>query len=262
VLTDRLQGGAVSTRIKANHDTADRWEAGKVAGVISIPRRVEVLDLDGGFSRVWDQRFEPAARRAVRRAERSRLVVERGSSARLIIPFYDLYLEWTYQRAEKSGVPRRVAGWLARRREPLRKLQAVAAMPDDSCRIWLARCDDHPVAAIITLVYGDHAVYWQGYSNKVLAGPLRANNLLHRLAIEDACESGCRWYSMGESGGVQSLSRFKQTFGATPRRGVDCRIERLPLTALEKFINRAQSTVENASTSGRRRLRRMPISAL
>jgi Acetyltransferase (GNAT) domain len=168
VLIDLLRTTAVSTRVKPNHDTTGRWEAGCVAGVVSIPRRLEVLDLDGGFSRVWDERFKPAARRAVRKAERSGLVVERDSSMRLIAPFYDLYLEWTNQRARESGVPARVAAWLARRREPLRKLQAVAAMVGDACRIWVARYDDCPVAAIITLVYRNHAIYWQGYSSKAL----------------------------------------------------------------------------------------------
>jgi hypothetical protein len=257
VLTDLLATGAVSTRIKANHDTAERWEAGRVAGVVSIPRRVEVLDLDGGFSRVWDERFKPSARRAIRKAERSGLVVERDSSTRLIAPFYDIYLEWTRQRAEKSGVPRRAAAWRARRREPLRKLEAVAGMLGDACRVWLARAADRPVAAIITLVYGNHAVYWQGFSNTALAGPPRGNNLLQRLAIEDACESGCRWYSMGESGGVPSLIRFKQSMGATPRRAVDYRIERLPLTALEGVTNRAESAVQNMIIAGGRHIRRL-----
>jgi Acetyltransferase (GNAT) domain len=149
---------------------------------------------------VEDVRFKPAARRAIRKAERSGLVVERDSSTRLIAPFYDICLEWTRQRAEKSGVPRRAAGWRARRREPLRKLEAVAGMHGDACRVWLARAADRPVAAIITLVYGDHAVYGQDFSETASAEPLRGNNLLHRLAIEDACESGCRWYSLGESG--------------------------------------------------------------
>jgi len=51
-------------------------------------------------------------------------------------------------------------------------------------------------------VHGENADYWRGYSRKDLAGPSRANNLLQRLAIEDACDAGCRYYSMGGSGVV------------------------------------------------------------
>jgi hypothetical protein len=90
-----------------------------------------------------------------------------------------------------------------------------------------------------------------------LAGPLRVNNLLQRLAIEDACESGCRWYSMRESGGVQSLIRFKQSMGATPRRAVDYRIERLPLTALEDVTNRAESALQTMIIAGGRHIQRL-----
>jgi hypothetical protein len=260
VLTDLLRRSATRTRVKANHHAASCWDAGHVRGVKSIPRRVEVLDLDGGFPRVWDQRFHSSARRAVRKAERSRLIVECDSGDRLISTFYDLYLEWTDRRAKESGLPPTVAAWRAKRREPLRMFQAVAAMPGDCCRVWVASYDGEPIATMITLVYRQHAVYWRGYSKKAVAGPLRANNLLQRLAIEDACEAGCRYYSMGESGGVAPLIRFKQTLGATPRRAVECRIERVPISALETLSGRVE---ERTATlwRGRRFPRRKPPAA-
>ncbi len=120
---------------------------------------------------------------------------------------------------------------------------AVASMVGNSCRIWVASHEGVPVASIITLVYGSHATYWHGYSNKALAAPLQANNLLQRFAIEDACAAGCRWYGMGESGGVGSLEKFKQSLGATPRRAVEYRIERLPITSLEKVKRRVEAAV-------------------
>jgi hypothetical protein len=106
------------------------------------------------------------------------------------------------------------------------------------------------------LIHGQHAVYWRGYSRKELAGPSRANNLLHRLAIEDACESGCRFYSMGESGGVAALEHFKQTMGATPRSAVECRIERLPLTKVENWLGRAEAGAARIVNAAGRTLRR------
>jgi hypothetical protein len=240
VLTDLLRRSATRTRVKATYQTAGCWDAVHIRGVKGLSQRVEVLDLDGGFPRVWDTRFHSSARRAVRKAERSRLIVECDSGERLISTFYDLYLEWTDRRAEESGLPPAVAAWRARRREPLRMFQAVATRLGDCCRVWVASYDGEPIAAMITLVYREHAVYWRGYSKKAVAGPLRANNLLQRLAIEDACEAGCRYYSMGESGGVAPLIRFKQTLGATPRRAIERRIERVPISALESFEGRAE----------------------
>lgn len=257
VLHDLLASSAASTRLKANHDVAEAWADGLVDGAVNTPRRVEVLDLDGGFERVWDKRFESSARGRVRKAERAGLVVERATSTRLVDPFYELYVTWTVQRAQQSGVPPRLAMWLARRREPRAKFRAVSEALGDACRFWIAWQDDRPAAGIITLVYGRYAVYWQGYSDKGLAGPLAANNLLHRLAIEDACDAGCRWYSMGESGGVSSLLRFKRTLGATPRAGVDVRVERLPLSAVEEFDSRAERAVRETIISGVGYARRM-----
>jgi hypothetical protein len=187
----------------------------------------------------------------VRKAERSGLSVERETTGRLIPHFYQLYLDWTERRARESGIPRRVASLLAKHREPLKKFQAVAAIPGDGCRVWLARRDREPIASIITLVHGRHAIYWRGYSNKAAAGPSAANSLLQRLAIEDACDAGCRFYSMGESGGVSSLERSKQAFGATPRRGVEVRIERLPIGRVETLWKGIETRAAHLITARR-----------
>ncbi|HLN76447.1 MAG TPA: GNAT family N-acetyltransferase [Nocardioidaceae bacterium] len=243
VLTDLRRSRAVSTRLTGSHHTADRWRAAHLPGVLTIPRRSEVLDLSGGFEKVFGERFQSSVRRAVRKAERSGLTVECGTGSGSVQVFYDLYLEWTERRAQESGLPRGVALALARRREPLSKFQTVAEMLQDHCRVWVAAYDGEAVAGIITLAHGDHATYWRGYSRKEVAGPLRANVLLQRLAIEQACEAGCRYYDFGQSGGVAALERFKQTFGATPRESVELRLERLPVTRLQQLRGRAEAQV-------------------
>ncbi len=53
VLSDLLRSRAVVTRLRSNHDTADHWDAGRVPGVVNVPHRVEVLDVDGGFFRLY-----------------------------------------------------------------------------------------------------------------------------------------------------------------------------------------------------------------
>ena len=138
VLSDLMGSRAVTTRIKANHDAASRWQAGLVPGVSSAPRRVEVLDLEGGFAKVWDERFHSSARRAVRKAEKAGLVVERDTSGRSVPVFYDLYLEWIRRRAQESGLPASVSVRRARRREPVALVEAAARWLGESCRIWVA----------------------------------------------------------------------------------------------------------------------------
>ena len=98
------------------------------------------------------------------------------------------------------------------------------------CRIWVAWKDGQPVASIITLTLGRNTNYWRGAMNAALAGPTRANYLLHRLAIEDACRAGAERYHMGETGSSESLAQFKSRFGARRVDYVELRVERLPLT--------------------------------
>jgi hypothetical protein len=59
---------------------------------------------------------------------------------------------------------------------------------------------------------------------------------LHRLAIEDACQAGCHVYHMGESGESASLAQFKGRFGAQPQRYAEYRLERLPITQMDKLL--------------------------
>ena len=75
--------------------------------------------------------------------------------------------------------------------------------------------------------------------NKELAGPTRANYLLHRLAIEDACAAGCRCYHMGESGTSKPLAQFKTRFGALPYPYAEYHLETMPLTAVDQALRSA-----------------------
>jgi hypothetical protein len=49
---------------------------------------------------------------------------------------------------------------------------------------------------------------------------------------------------MGESGGVASLARFKERFGAVPYTFSELRLERFPVTAVEDWAERVKGTLE------------------
>ena len=217
-----------------------------------MDRRVDVVNLDGGFPHVWDSRFTKSTRKHIRKAERNPwLHVERGTATQLVPVFYDLYMDWTRRRAVASGLPVSLAVRMAKRREPLGKFMTLAAGIGDAWRTWVAWHDGEAVAAIITLVHGQQAVCWGRYSRHELAGPLQANRLLTKLGIEDACAEGAQYYSMGESGRVDSLMEFKRSLGATPRPSVYCRMERLPLLRLIEMRGQAERLVARAITAAR-----------
>lgn len=231
VWSDLVAQRAASVRIRPENLAVTAWDAAQSPPRIKIDRPVKhVIDLDGGFERVWVDRFKGKVRTDVRRAERAGLVVEWGRSDQFVREFYELYLDWTSRAADERGLPKSL---MLRRAEPLRNYQAVADKLGTACRIWIARMDEQPIAAIITLVHGEHATYWRGYSNKDRSGPVRANHLLQRFAIEYACNAGCRYYNMGWSGTSSSLAAFKRSFGAVPWQFPVYTFDRIPLTQLE-----------------------------
>src|SRR5919199_995105 len=210
-------------------------EAEDVAAVIAVPRLAHILDLAGGFERVWAKRFASETRTAVRKAERSGLVVQCDTSGQLVPVFYDLFRLSIDRWARQQHEPRPLARWRGRRRDPLRKFQLVAQALGAACRLWVAWRDGWPAAAILVL-QGANASYTRGVMDKELAGPTQANVLLHRLAIEEACRAGCRSYHMGESGPSASLAQFKRRFGANAYRYNEYRLERLPITSVDAHL--------------------------
>lgn len=234
VWRDLVEQRTASIRIRPENVTVATWDTAQAPPSVKVNRPIKhVIDLDVGFGSVWTERFKSKARTAVRKAERAGLVVEWDCSDRFVREYYDLYLGWISRRASERGLPKSL---MLRRAEPLRKYQAVAEKLGAACRIWIARLDEEPIAAIITLIHGIYANYWRGCSNKDLSGPVRANDLLQRFAIEYACNAGCRYYNMGWSA-TASLATFKRSFGALPREFPVYTFDRIPLTQMEDARN-------------------------
>ena len=242
IFADLAAGLGVRISVRPHFAQAAAWERACPPSFTVVPHLVHVLDLDGGFDRVWRERFAGTARTAVRKAERSGLTVETDTTGRLIPQFYDLYLRWHERRARERRIPLVLARRIAQHREPLRKFTLVAERLQNACRVWVARHEGEPVAAIIALVAGEHAYYWRGYSERDAVTRTRANDLLQRLAIEDACLAGCRTYNMGQSGGVRSLMDFKQKLGARPVQTPEFRLERLPFNRSAGWHGRSPET--------------------
>jgi hypothetical protein len=233
VLRDLAGRASVRTTLRPGPLQASVWAAARPPRAVVVPRLAHTLDLDGGFGRVWTERFTGAARTAVRKAQRSRITIERDTSGRLVPVVQKLYELSLDRWARQQHEPTRLARWRARRRDPARKLELITRMLGEACRLWVAWHDGRPAAAIAVL-QTTNASYARGMMDKELAGPTRANYLLHQLAIEEACDAGCRYYDMGESGASPSLAQFKTRFGARPRPHADYHLERLPLTALDR----------------------------
>lgn len=223
-------------------DTA-LWEKAAPADFRPEPHMTQVVNLDGGFGTVWERRFHKRARRDVRRAQREHVEVEVDRTGRLAPVFYQLYEASIERWARQQNEPLALARWRRRRGFPSQRLSAVAARLGESCAIWVAWRDGEPCASIVVLRHGRHAKFWRGAMNRELAHPLKANALLHRLAIEEACEAGCGCYDMGDSTPGSSLASFKAGFGADSWSSPRYFRERLPVSAAERRLRAAVKRV-------------------
>ena len=136
----------------------------------------------------------------------------------------------------------------ALRQEPLQKFEAVAAGMGDACRVFVAWHRGRPVAAAITLVFGEHAIGWRSYSITELAAPVAANLLTQVAASEDACSSGCRWFDLGQSGEVRQPAPLQELARRVSRSVVDLRIEPAGLARLRAVRERAEGVLVRALT--------------
>jgi len=229
---------AVQVTVRPNPLHAEQWRvATRGTTAIAVARRAHVLDLAGGPEAVWDARFTSAARRAVRKAQNADLEV-RGGGLELLSDFRVLFDLSIRRWAEMQHEPLALAKLRAYRRDPPAKFLHVAEALPHRLRVWLAYHDATPVAGLIVLL-GANASYTRGAMDKHRAGSLRANELLHWAAIQEACAAGCRHYHMGETGESVPLARFKEKLGATPVAYAEYRFERLP------FIARSQSAARS-----------------
>ena len=238
VATDLAQLGALRVSVRPTSAQDPTWDAVLPANTVRTLHTSQVLDLTGGWDEVWMHRFSGSVRRKARRAARDGVTVECDATGTLVPVFDDLYRRSVARWAEQQHEPLPLARWRAQRRDPERKFREVARRFGPDCRIWLARREGRPAAAIIVLSHGEHAMYWRGAMDKEVAAGTYANELLHQLAIADACRTGRRAYSMGESAPGSSLASFKHGFGARDVVSHTYRMERLPLTAADAAARR------------------------
>lgn len=255
VVADLRAAPTLRTTVRPDFEQAPLWTApARAAGAEELPAVHHVLDLDRPVDQLVAG-FSKMARKAIRKAEKERVVVEECYGRAAVLEFYRLYEGWIDHRARRRGIPLPIARLLGHANEPLARLLRLSEVLDCAFTVWIARRDGVAIAAMITLVQGGVALAWRAASDRDVAGPVRANDLLHRHAIEFATVRGCRYYNMGESGGVESLMRFKTRFGATPRAVPGYRFERLPVSAVTGPAAVVRHRLEHAALQVAGRLR-------
>ncbi len=244
--------GGVHVGVRTWLDDQDAWQNACPDRFESIEHQTHTADISAGFDRYWDTTLSGSTRTKVRKAEKLGVEVASGEAGAQLPEFYSIYEDWTVERGAGRSIPHAVAVALARRRNPLRKLDAVASALGPDFVVWVASVDGTPVAANIQLFSGTHSTYWRGFDRRREAGRTRATYLLQSRMIEEACRRGCRWHHMGESGGVASLVQFKTTFGAEARTYREYYRERIPYMRAGQALDSVRGRIEQSLLRRRR----------
>jgi hypothetical protein len=238
VVADLSTQRALRVGVRPSPDAESAWAAAVPEDVVRIGHMTQSVDLSGGFDDVWTHGFASTVRSHCRKAERRGVTAERDDTGRLMEVFDALYRRSVVRWAQQQHEPLWLAQWRARRRDPRCKFEIVAERLGPACRVWVAWRAGEPIAAIVVLTQGEHSTVWRGAMDREAAKGTGANELLHRLAIEEACQSGHRFFHLGESAPSSALARNKRGFGAKEAHYTGYRFERLPLTAADRFLRR------------------------
>jgi hypothetical protein len=162
-----------------------------------------VLDLTPGFDALWNHHFTGKNRNTCRKAARSGVVVRKMETPQGADLYYDLYAPASrhWGHAEPSY--------------PRALFLALAASAH--VEFWLAFKDDVVVSGAVLLMGSEDVFYWSGAMAREFAA-ISPSNLLLRDVVRSACERGYRSMDFGASDGLPGVQKFKESFGAEPRR--------------------------------------------
>jgi len=208
------EGAASAELLRAFHRESERRlvvEAGivdfhnalELSGSIAQTAVTHVVDISGGYDRVWRDRFDKARRRRARRAQDAGVVVRRAAGDEDVRRFFAVY------RA-------RLAGWDARSGHPDALFRALVARGGDRVRLYVAEHAGDVVGGHVNFYYRDAVIAWYGMASRH-GDELQAGTLLYAEAMREACGEGFRTYNLGASLGKDSLIDYKRSLGGEER---------------------------------------------
>ncbi len=165
-----------------------------------------VLQLERDFSTVWNTMFHSYARNRTRKAEKSGVEIIQSNSLADFHIYFEIYLDTIRRWGMSEPI------------YPYDVFKSLAGIPEENVKLYLAYYKGRAIAGIIVFNFTKELVYyWNGamLKNFSIYCP---NNLLHKVAIENACKLGFRYYNLGPSVDFQgnvltNLIRFKERMG-------------------------------------------------
>ncbi len=175
-------------------------EAPQPPGWRAIAHETAAIDLTVGIDRVLEG-VDGVTRRMAGQAERRGVTCAPVSSGLGASTYYGMLRE----SAERWG--------LARPPFARELLDALVAFGGSDVEIWIAQCDNHPIAGGVVL-YGARELFFWSAAMRHDYARLRPSNALNFALIRAAAARGLAWYNLGASAGLPGVERFKRGLGA------------------------------------------------
>jgi len=165
---------------------------------------LHALSLEPPIERLFRALHKNCLQRRIRRAEREQLSYERGSSEEMLNGFYRLLM---ITRRRHQLLP-----------QPIAWFRNLIASPAPGVEIRLARKNNRPIAAILTLRHGGQVVYKYGCSDEHFHSLAGMPFLFWKL-IEESKAEGAEQIDFGRTDlDNQGLIEFKDRFGTRRTR--------------------------------------------
>lgn len=162
-----------------------------------------VLDLGGGFERLWTDALTSRNRNSCRKAERAGVRVSRESSSHSVAAYWELY-----------ELASRARGYM---HAPYPRRLFAALLRSEHAELWLARLDDRVIAGAVLLRGSEDLFYWSGAMDRRFQGVAPSNAVI-RGALQSACTRNLTYFDFGSSGGLPGVEKFKESFGPEERK--------------------------------------------
>ena len=137
----------------------------------------------------------------MKKAEKNNIEIIKKNTLQNFKEYYKLYVEssksWGYKKPSL----------------PFKFFESLHKFCYDNIQLRLAVKDGEAIAARLNYCYGSN-VFCGGNVSLRDYRKYYPNNLLHKIAIEDACEAGFKHYNFGASGNLEGVRKFKESFGA------------------------------------------------
>lgn len=172
--------------------------------MVRSPGETHVLDLTLRWDEIWKNKFDSKVRNQCRAAIKKGVETFEATTVEDFEAYYEIYVEncarWGYT---SPPYPRAL----------FRELCGLQRQNGAGVQLQLARVESEIIAGVL-LFHGRRSVlYWSGGMKREFSS-LCPNNALLETVIRQACEHGIELFDFGASGPLDSVRKFKESFGA------------------------------------------------